>query len=186
MDPTQQNSETLTDFVTGRQIPNRGAEGNRQLVERHLVEVKEYAVREIEVDLPIALVISGRTYRSSLDLVVRVNGWRYMVIKCAAGSLGSREREVIAAARLLDDYQIPLAVASDGLTAIVWDTISGKRMGQGLNAIPTRHEARQRFDPARLLPLAESRRARQALVFRSYDSMNIHRTGSSGVGGGSV
>ena len=98
-----------------------------------------------------------------------------MVIKCAAGSLASREREVIAAARLLDAYQIPLAIASDGHTAIVWDVISGDKAGNGLNAIPSKQEAEDSFDPLRLLPLADARRMRQQLIFRSYDSMNVHR-----------
>jgi hypothetical protein len=174
------NGDTIVDFITGRELPNIGAEANRQQVERLLVEAKGYAKHDIEVDAPIALVMAGQTYRSCLDLVVRVNGWRYMVVKCAPGSLASREREVIAAARLLDDYQIPLAVASDGQTAIVWDTISGKKTGQGLDAIPSRQQARQAFDPYRLLPLAESRRERQQLIFRSYDSMNVNKAGTAG------
>ncbi len=174
MDPSELNSESLVDFITGRQVPNIGAEANRQQVERLLVEDKGYRKGEIEVDVPIFLEMGAQTYRSCLDLVVRVTGWRYMVIKCAAGSLASREREVIAAARLLDLYQIPLAVVSDGQTAIVWDTISGKSRGQGLAAIPDRQQAQDTFDPLRLLPLAESRRARQQLIFRSYDSMNVH------------
>jgi hypothetical protein len=176
MDPSKLNlnSESFVDFITGREVPNIGAEANRQLVERLLVEEKGYKKEEIEVDVPIVLEMGEQPYRSHLDLVVRVTGWRYMVIKCAAGSLASREREVISAARLLDLYQIPLAVVSDGRTAIIWDTISGRSKGQGLAAIPDRRQAQQTFNPLRLLPLAESRRARQQLIFRSYDSMNVH------------
>jgi hypothetical protein len=116
MDPSKLNlnSESFVDFITGREVPNIGAEANRQLVERLLVEEKGYKKEEIEVDVPIVLEMGEQPYRSHLDLVVRVTGWRYMVIKCAAGSLASREREVISAARLLDLYQIPLAVVSDG------------------------------------------------------------------------
>ena len=97
-----------------------------------------------------------------------------MVIKCAPGSLNSREREVIAASRLLAPHQIPLAVASDGRTAFVWATLSGKRCGEGLDAIPSRDQAHQRFDPNALVPLADDRRQRQQLIFRSYDMMNVN------------
>lgn len=169
------NEEILTDYITGRNIPNTGAETNRQQIERFLVEEKGYSPKEIEVDAPIRLDMGDEVYESSLDLVVKVSGRRYMVIKCAAGSLASREREVLAGARLLDEYQVPLAVASDGQTAIVWDTISGKKTGTGLEAIPTREQAQERLDPQRLLPLAEMRRTRQQLIFRSYDSMNVNR-----------
>lgn len=173
--------EVIIDFVTGRKVPNMGAEANRQQVEQLLVDSKGYAKKDIEVDAPIQLEIDGEHYHSCLDLVVKVRGWRYMVIKCAPGSLASREREVIAAARLLDRYQIPLAVASDGQTAIVWDTIGGDRIGMGLEAIPDRETAQKSLDPLRLLPLAELRRIRQQLIFRSYDSMNVHKTRSNPV-----
>lgn len=166
--------ETLTDYITGRRVPNAGAEGNRQQIERVLVEEKGYSIKDIEVDAPIRLNIEGEVYESCLDLVVKVHGRRYMVIKCAAGSLASREREVIAGARLLDEYQIPLAVATNGQSAVVWDTIGGKSIGTGLEAIPTKKKAQKTFDPLRLLPLAEMRRTRQQLIFRSYDSMNVH------------
>lgn len=169
------NEDTLIDYITGREIPNAGAEANRQEIERYLVETKGYAKEEVEVDASIALDMGDERYRSFVDLVVRVKGWRYMAVKCAPGSLASREREIVAAARLLDEYQIPLAVASDGRTAIVWDTVSGDTVGTGLDAIPSKIEAESSLDPQRLLPLAEPRRTRQQIIFRSYDSMNVHR-----------
>lgn len=181
--PNAADPETIVDYITGNAVPNIGAEANRQAVERLLVETKGYARQEIVVDAPIELQMADGPYRSRLDLVVRLQGCGYMVIKCAPGSLASREREVIAAARLLAPYQLPLAVASDGATAIVWDAVSGKRLGQGLAAVPSRQQALAAFDPLRLTPLAESRRSRQQLIFRSYDSMNVHRSGGPADGG---
>jgi hypothetical protein len=163
------------DFITGRTMPDTGAEANRQRTERLLVEEKGYAKNDIEVDAPIDLVMGTETYRSTVDLVVRVGGRRCMVIKCAPGSLASREREVVAAARLLDAYQVPLAVACDGRNAIVWDTLSGKQIGETLSAIPTRSQAETLFDSLTPQPLDAPRRARQQLIFRSYDSMNVNR-----------
>lgn len=169
------SDDTLIDYITGETIPNAGAEANRQEVERLLVEIKGYAKEEIEVDAPITLDMGDERYHSFVDLVVKVKGWRYMALKCAPGSLASREREIVAAARLLAAYQIPLAIASDGRTAIVWDTISGETVGSGLDAIPSKIAAEEALDPRRLLPLGEPRRMRQQLIFRSYDSMNVNR-----------
>jgi Type I restriction enzyme R protein N terminus (HSDR_N) len=166
----------IIDFITGRSKPNAGAEANRQAVERLLVEVKGYAKEEIEVDAPITLEMGTQRYHTAADLVVRVQGLRFMVIKCAAGALASREKEIIAAARLMENYQIPLAAASDGKSAIVWDSVSGRCLGEGLDAIPSKTQAFEAFDAAALLPLDENRRLRQQLIFKSYDSMNIHRS----------
>ena len=95
-------------------------------------------------------------------------------VKCAAASLESREREIIAAARLLDDHQIPFAVVSDGKTAIVMDTVSGKRIGEKLDEIPSKHEAQKILAERVLEPLPVNRIEREKLIYRSYDMMNIN------------
>ena len=120
------------------------------------------------------MTIGDEPYRSSVDLVVLVHGKRYMAIKCAPGSLGSREREIVSAARLLDEYQIPISVVSDGKTAIVLDTVSGEKIGEGLDAIPSKEALQETVKSLKLQLVAEKRLAREKLIFRSYDSMNVN------------
>ncbi len=174
MTPALKPYTTLIDFITGREVPNIGAEENRQVVERFLVEQKGYAREDIEVDAAITLSIHGEVYRSLLDLVVRVDSRRVIAIKCAAGSIGSREREILAAARVLGPYQIPLSVASDGKDAIVLDTVSGKRIGEGLEAIPSKAEFEVKVKSLELKPMTEDRRVREQLIFRTYDLANVN------------
>jgi len=172
--PTDHEQATLTDYITGRSIPDVGAEANRQAVEVFLVETQGFAKSEIDVDKLIEIEIDEEIYRSTVDLAISIDGQYMMVVKCAAGSLGSREREILAAARLLVNYQVPLAVVSDGLTALVFDTRSGKKRGDGLSAIPTRQELSHYARTVSLEPLAPDRRKREQLIFRSYDSMNVN------------
>jgi intergrase/recombinase len=164
----------IIDFITGKEIPDVGPEANRQRVERVLVKQKGYAKEDIEVDAPLEVEIAEKVYRSSVDLVVSADGRRLMAVKCVPGSLGSREREIIAASRLLDNYQIPFSVASDGQTAIVLDTVSGKKLGEGLNFIPSKEEIKKSSALKRLVPLPEKRLEKEKLIFRSYDSMNVN------------
>ncbi|MGB2930468.1 MAG: type I restriction enzyme HsdR N-terminal domain-containing protein [Desulfobacterales bacterium] len=164
----------ITDFVTGEKIPDVGAEANRQTVERVLIAEKGYTKKDIEVDAPLEVTIGDESYCSSVDLVVSVDSTRYMAIKCAPGSLGSREREIVSAARLLDEYQIPVSVVSDGKTAMVLDTVSGEKIGEGLDAIPSKKALQETAKSLKLQPLAEKRLEREKLIFRSYDSMNVN------------
>ena len=168
--------ETITDIVTGKQIPNVGAEENRQAVERFLIEEKGYSKKDIEVDVDIKLIVAGEPYHSQVDLVVSADGGktRVMAIKCAAASLGSREREILATARLLNDYQIPFAVVSDGKTATVLDTVTGKKAGEGLDSIPSKDEVFKMKDSLKCIPLPKERLEREKLIFRTYDSMNVN------------
>ncbi len=174
MPATDKSSDIIVDFATGRKIPDVGAEANRQEVERFLVENKGFAKEDIEVDVPIEMYIVEKVYRSYVDLVVSVDGTRYMAVKCAAGSLGSREREIIAASRLLEKYQLPFSIVSDGKTAIVLDTVSGKKLEEGLNAIPSKDKLKKNLAAMQLEPLSEKRLEKEKLIFRSYDSMNVN------------
>jgi hypothetical protein len=168
----------ITDFVTGKEIPNVGAEENRQMVEQFLVNEKGFSKEDIAVDVDIEITIAGETYRSQIDLVVSVDdecgSTPWMAIKCAAASLGSREREILAASRLLTENQLPYSVVSDGKTAIVLDTVSGKKLGEGLNAILSKAEAREKIKEIKPLPFPKQRREREKLIFRSFDSMNVN------------
>lgn len=174
MTDVKKSYNMITDFITGKMVPDVGAEANRQDVERFLVMKKGFPKEDIEVDVDIELVIAGKPYKSQIDLVVLVSGTRYMAIKCAAGSLGSREREIIAASRLLGSHQIPLSVVSDGKTAIVLDTVSGKKVGEGLDVIPSRDEIKEKLNLLELIPLPAERLEKEKLIFRSYDVMNVN------------
>ena len=166
----------ITDFLTGREIPNIGAEENRQALAQYLVNAKGYSKDDIEADVKIEMAIAGEHYSSQVDLVVSVKGGkiRIMAIKCAAGSLGSREREILSAARLLDDYQIPFAVVSDGKSAVVLNTVSGKREGEGLDAIPSRDAVISMLESYEKVKLPDERLEREKLIFRTYDRENVN------------
>jgi len=165
----------MKDYITGKEIPDIGSEANRQVMERFLVEEKDFLKDDIEVSLPIAFEIDGENYQSRVDLVVCVGSRRLMAIKCAAGSLGSREREILAAARIADTYQIPFAIVTDGKTAILFDTLSGKKIGEGLQKIPSKRNLSRYVKNAVFLPFPKERLKREKLIFRSYDSMDVNR-----------
>ncbi|MDH3882820.1 MAG: type I restriction enzyme HsdR N-terminal domain-containing protein [Desulfobacterales bacterium] len=176
MSDYQKPYSMITDFVTGKEIPNVGSEENRQMVERFLVNEKGFLKEDIEVDVDIEMTVAGELYRSQIDLVVSVDGGAtlFMAIKCAAASLGSREREILAASRLLSEHQLPLSVVSDGKTAIVLDTVTGRKLGEGLPAILSKAEARGKLRAFKPSPFPKDKREREKLIFRSYDSMNVN------------
>jgi len=164
----------LVDFVTGSQVPNIGAEEIRQQVERFLVETKGYSKENIEVDAPLHFTIGEEKIASNVDLVVRVGGKRLMVLRCVPGSFGSRHRETLAAARLLDAYQIPFSVVTDGKDAEVLDTVTGEIIGHGMEAITSRQDATERIKDVKFEPFPEEKLEREKIIFRSYDEMNIN------------
>jgi hypothetical protein len=164
----------ITDYITGEEVPCIGAEETRQKVERFLVETKGYDKDNIEVDADLTFAIGDETVRSNVDLVIRVEGKRFAVFKCVPGSLGSRHRETVASARLLDAYQIPFSVVTDGNTAELLDTVTGQVLGQGMDAIPSKDQAIDQIHGISLEPFPENKVEREKIIFRSYDDMYVN------------
>ena len=169
-------STTLTDYLTGATIPDVGAESHRQALLRFLVEEKGYARNALRLDVPMRLVIAGAPYQARIDVIVQAGDplKPFMAVKCCAGSLGSREREIVAATRIFGEMPIPWAAVSDGRDAIVLDTSTGKPVASGLAALPAPQEAARQLAETTLAPYPPERLAREKLIFRTYDQDNVN------------
>ena len=73
----------------------------RKAVEYLLLEKKGYAREEVRNQVVFEVILGQETAHSSVDFLVSIEGKKAMVIKCSSGSLSSRERQAVAAARLL-------------------------------------------------------------------------------------
>lgn len=167
---------TLLDYLTGKTIPDVGAESHRQAVLRFLVEEKGYARTALWVDAPIHTRIAGNPYHARIDLIVKAGDPSIpcMAFKCCAGSLGSREREIVAAARIFDTTLIPLSIVSDGRDATVIDTATGKPISHGLASLPSPQEADQLLAVKPPGPYPNDRLEREKRIFRTYDQDNVN------------
>jgi hypothetical protein len=103
----------------------------RHIAERLLLGEKGYAPADIRKNVVFEVPLGTEIARSSVDFLVSLGEKPAMVIKCAAGSLSSRERHVVAAARVLGDLPIPVAVVMDPMSAVVLDAATGKLTGEG-------------------------------------------------------
>ncbi|MFH1157049.1 MAG: type I restriction enzyme HsdR N-terminal domain-containing protein [Pseudomonadota bacterium] len=168
-------TDTIIDYITGEKVGNAGAEENRQRVERFLVEKKGYSREEIRVDQPIRVIVDNQPYSSSIDLVVFCGPSPFMAIRCAAGSIGSYEREILAGARLVFDHQIPFSVSTDGNDALIRNVITGKTAGQGMEAIPSRLDAESALSSLVPESFPDNKKEREMIIFRSFTMDRQHK-----------
>ncbi len=135
---------SLHDYLTGEELTDTDDERIRQRISKLMVEQKGYHKDELIPRLYIETLFSQSFVRSTIDLTVKVKDRQFMVVRYGPGSLVTRERSAIAAARVLNpDYQIPLAVVTNGIDAELIDALTGKILGNGLESIPDRKEAEQ-------------------------------------------
>ncbi len=161
----------LKDYLTGETLVDTDDERYRQQITKIMVEEKGYKKEELEPRCFIETLFNRHFVRSTIELSITIVGRRFMIIRYGPGSLVSRERSAIAAARVLDNrYRIPLAVVTNGRDAELIDTNSGKILGNGLEAIPDRDEAKELVaDLSFLPPLEEERRQRELRVLNAFD-----------------
>lgn len=159
----------MVDFITGESIVDTIDERARQTIARFLVEEKDYLKGDIEVRQQITLTVDGNEGTSQVDFVIRVAGKAFMIIIFGPGSLVSRERSTVAAARLIESHEVPFAVVTNGQAAEVLDTRSGKVIAEGLENIASRPEALKQLETITFEKLSEGRIEREKRILYTFD-----------------
>jgi hypothetical protein len=162
---------TLSDYLTGEELTDTDDERIRQNIARMMVEKKGYENSELIPRSFIDTLFTHHFVRSTIDLTVSIRNMAFMIIRYGPGSLVSRERAAIAAARVLHpDYRIPLAVVTNGLEAELLNTVTGKILGNGLDSIPDRTAASILLPTLPFLPKQEGMKLeREKRILNAFD-----------------
>ncbi len=162
---------TLRDYLTGEDLTDTDDERIRQDLSRLMVEEKGYDRESLQSRLKIETLFSRCFVTSTIELTVSVQQKQCMIIRYGPGSLVSRERAAIAAARVINpNYCIPLAVVTNGRDAELLDTRTGKILGYGLDSIPNRDSIEKMFAQLVFYPPPEAmRRERELRILNAFD-----------------
>ena len=136
-----------------------------------LVEKKGYQPEDIEKNVVFEVKLGQETAHSFVDFLISVAGKRMMVIKCVSGSLSSRERQAVAAARLLGSPPIPVAVVADPMNAEVLDVTTGKVVGEGFGAIPVKEQLVRMLSERSPKPLSPERLEKEKRILLAFDAI---------------
>jgi hypothetical protein len=157
------------DFITGETLVDTIDERARQKIARFLVEDKGYLKDDIQARREIILEVDGNKGTFKVNFVIRVGGKAFMVVIFGPGSLVSRERPALAAARLVEDYEVPFTVVTNGQAAELIETRSSEVIAEGLENIPSKDEALERLPTVRFQVLAEERLAREKRILYAFE-----------------
>lgn len=159
--------------ILEREIADGGemAEAVRHIAFNMLLNDKGYLESDIQQTVSFNVTLGTETVASHVDFLVAVDGRNAMVIKCAAGSLSSRERHVVAAARVLGDLPVPIAVVMDPMSAVVLDSETGSVLGEGFEAIPTKAQLAGMIAGREVKPIAPQKLEREKRVLLAFDAI---------------
>jgi hypothetical protein len=128
----------LIDRITGRHLPDTHDERYRQKIAGLLLDEKGYRKAEIQSRLDLILKADAKRALIKVDFLIQLSDRPAMLVKYGPGSMVTRRRPSLAAARLLTPYQIPIVVVTNGEDAEILDGATGKVNRSGLEAIPSR------------------------------------------------
>jgi hypothetical protein len=125
----------IVDYITGHLVEDTDDERARQKIARFLTEEKGYLKADIHVQRKISLLVDGNQAETAVDFIIRMHGKSFAVVIFGPGSIVTRERSTLASARLVENYQVPYAIITNGKDAEIMETQSGKVIAKGLHAI---------------------------------------------------
>ncbi len=162
---------TLNDYLTGEELVDTDDERIRQQISRMMVEDLGYDRSELKPRLIIETLFTRNFVKSTIELTVELDGKQVMIVRYGPGSLVSRERSALAAARVLNnEYRIPLAVVTNGRDATLLDTITAEELGHGMGAIPDRMTLAGKLPSLIFLPPQDDeKRLREKRILNAFD-----------------
>jgi hypothetical protein len=162
---------TLNDYLTGEELTDTDDERIRQHLSQLMVEGKGYPRHTLIPRLRIETLFSRCFVVSTIELTVVIDDRMVLLLRYGPGSLVSRERAAIAAARVLNSsYRIPLAVVTNGQDAELLETKTGKILAYGVESIPDYRTAAAMPSQLEFLPpLDDLRRERELRILNAFD-----------------
>jgi len=143
----------------------------RRVVKDYLIHEKGYGDEDIEVDAEFGIIVDNRETPVSVDYILNIRGRRFMVIKCSPGAVESRERHLVSFARVVDAYQIPIAVVTDGVQARILDTLKGRIIAEGLESLPERRQAVEMMSSTEFSPYPAERMEKEKRILVAFESI---------------
>ncbi len=144
----------------------------REEIVRFLVEKKGYRPEEIRLLVPLVVEIPGKRLYTKADIVAELDGRPAICLRLNEGSVVSRERGTIAAARLLNpEAPPPICVQGNGEEYSVLDTQTKKPVGHSLEDIPSREEMLKILETRKPRPLSPKQIEAEKKILFFYDGV---------------
>lgn len=156
---------TIRDYLSGEVLEETTYEEFRQALAKLLVEEKGFPRENLSAKVGIHFPIEGEEYCRVADIVAYDGGNPVLVLFFCAGQPGSFDREIVAAARLIEGGPAPLALATDTKDAVLVETARGTVLGRGFSALPDWKRLKELVEefPAPELSEAQMHKARRIL-----------------------
>lgn len=129
-----------------------------------------YKFSDIEINKSYEVIVSEKEkFVTSVDILLCLEGKVLYAIKCTPASIESWERFMFAFCRVVEPYQIPFAVVTDGLEGRIIDIITGEVKDS--MEIPKKEELLQKLKSLNFIPYPEEKLPKEKRILYAFDAI---------------
>lgn len=136
-----------------------------------LTSQKGYDSADIEANRDFRVDLMDTSFNTRADIILKIEGKIFCIIKCVMSSLESWERHSIAFSRVVEPYQIPYAVVTDSESARILDVIGGRLISEGLDSIPSKVDAVKIIKGKSFSPYPRERAEKEKRILYAFDAI---------------
>ena len=122
-------------------LANMGLADVRMMIVEYLLSEKGYSKEDIETDKEFQVELKDASFAVRVDIVIKVSGSSFLLVKCAMSSPESWERYTVALCRVACSETIPFCLVTDGEFARLIDVRTGEIACDGFKGLPSKQEA---------------------------------------------
>ncbi|MCF8067178.1 MAG: type I restriction enzyme HsdR N-terminal domain-containing protein [Desulfobacterales bacterium] len=159
----------LTDIITGEILNDTHDERYRQKIAGLLINGKGYERHDIVPRSRIMAVAGEKKAMLHIDFLVGPMGTKGMIIQYGPGSLVTRHRSVLAMSRLVEPYQIPVVVVTNGIDADILSGSTCNVVSHGLETIPSKKELADLIRKNELKKVSAKRVELESRILYTYE-----------------
>lgn len=135
----------LNDFLTDAVFPDTFDERYRQKIAKKLVMDNGFNKSDIIHNIPLHVFAGEKKASLKVDFLIRFENKTIVLIKYAPGSLVTRRLSTLALSRIIEPYQIPIVVVTNGEDAEIIDGSTGNVIFVGLENLPDKKMIKERI-----------------------------------------
>lgn len=136
-----------------------------------LLAEKGFSPQNIEINKVFPIKIRDIEFNTRADIILKIKDKNFAFVKCAINSLESWERFAIAFCRVVDSYQIPYALITDGEN-IRFINILTRMVSPGtLNVIPPINECESLMQDTVFKEYPEDRKEMEKRIVYAFEGI---------------
>jgi hypothetical protein len=152
-------------------IANMGLAHVKKAIIDYLLSEKGYSAEDLEIEREFRIELGAEVFTVKCDVILKVEGRTFLLVKCAMTSPESWERYTVAMCRVASNEVVPFCLVSDGDYAGLIDSTTGKVISDRFEQLPPKQEALRIVREGSSSPFVGEKAEREKRILYAFEGI---------------